>query len=322
MSRNIFTSRESYLEFEYPEVQEYIDMMNTSFWVHKEVDFTSDVQDYRVNLTELERTAVRRALLSIAQVEVAVKKFWGNLYQMFPKPEFNDLGSTHAESETRHSQAYARLVEVLGLSNDFKSLLEVPIFKKRYNMMNQYLETAEVNQNIAKLLFFTLVVENASLFSQFATVLYFSKFRGSMKNVSNIISWTSVDEQVHALTGIFLLNTLVSEGHVNISELQKEVDSFLPEYMEMESKLLDWIFERGELEHMSKSDLLNYMKWRLNDSLTKMGLKPVFPSYDSDPTMLDWFEDIVFAKSLDDFFAKRPTAYTKSNEAITGDSIF
>lgn len=320
--RNIFEPRESYLDFEYPEVQQFIDMMNSSFWVHKEVEFTSDIQDYKVNLSEVEQSAVKRALLSIAQVEVAVKKFWGDLYKMFPKPEFNDLGSTHAESETRHSQAYARLVEVLGLSREFSSLLQVPIFKKRYGMMNEYLESAEVDKNIAKLLFFTLVVENASLFSQFATVLYHSRFKGTMKNVSNIISWTSVDEQVHSLTGVFLLNTLVSEGHVNLEELQKEVNDFLPKYMDMESKLLDWIFEKGELEHMSKSDLLNYMKFRLNDSLSQMGLSPVFPPEESDPTMLTWFEEIVFAKALDDFFAKRPVAYTKSNEAITGDSIF
>lgn len=320
--RNIFEPRESYLEFEYPEVQQFIDMMNSSFWVHKEVEFVADIQDFKVNLSEKEQTAVKRALLSIAQVEVAVKKFWGNLYQMFPKPEFNDLGSTHAESETRHSQAYARLVEVLGLSREFKSLLQVPIFKKRYSMMNDYLQSADVSQNIAKLLFFTLVVENASLFSQFATVLYFSRFKGTMKNVANIISWTSIDEQVHALTGMFLLNTLVSEGHVDLEELQKEVENFLPKYMELESNLLDWIFEKGELDHMSKSDLLNYMKFRLNDSLTQMGLKPIFPSEESDPAMLTWFEEIVFAKALDDFFAKRPVAYTKSNEAITGDSIF
>ena len=66
----IFDKRESYKPFEYPEVMQFVDAMNKSFWVHSEVEFTADIQDFKSNLSMEEKEAVKRALLGIAQVEV------------------------------------------------------------------------------------------------------------------------------------------------------------------------------------------------------------------------------------------------------------
>ena len=102
---NIFTKRVNYKPFEYPEVLNFVDLINKSFWVHSEIDFTADLQDFKTNLNDHEREVVKRSLLGIAQVEVGVKTFWGDLYKYLPKPEFNGLGATFAECEFRHSEA-------------------------------------------------------------------------------------------------------------------------------------------------------------------------------------------------------------------------
>ena len=75
----IFDKRIGYKPFEYPEVLQFIDAINKSLWVHSEVDFTADIQDFRAHLTPIEQEVVKRSLLSIAQIEVGVKTFWGNL---------------------------------------------------------------------------------------------------------------------------------------------------------------------------------------------------------------------------------------------------
>ena len=139
----IFDKRENYKPFEYPEIMQFVDSMNKSFWVHSEVEFTADIQDFKANLSPIEKEAVKRALLGIAQVEVSVKTFWGDLYDLFPKPEFNGLGATFAECEFRHSEAYSRLLEVLGYNNEFENLLEVPIFKERNQVLKEYLSTIQ-----------------------------------------------------------------------------------------------------------------------------------------------------------------------------------
>lgn len=102
---SIFEKRINYKPFEYPGVLQFTDLINKSFWVHSELDFSADIQDFHSNLSRKEKEAVKKSLLAIAQIEVAVKSFWGNLYTHLPKPEFNGLGSTFAECEFRHSEA-------------------------------------------------------------------------------------------------------------------------------------------------------------------------------------------------------------------------
>ena len=195
--RNIFKKRVNYKPFEYPEVMTFIEAINKSYWVHSEVDFTADIQDFKTNLDDREREVVKRSLLSIAQVEISVKTFWGDLYNYFPKPEINGLGSTFAECEWRHSEAYSRLLEVLGYNEEFEKLLEIPVFKNKIDFIQENL--AKDIPIVWRLMFFTIIIENASLFSQFANILSFTRFKGYMKNTSNIIAWTSIDEQCFPL---------------------------------------------------------------------------------------------------------------------------
>ena len=317
----IFDKRENYKPFEYPEIMQFVDSMNKSFWVHSEVEFTADIQDFKANLSPIEKEAVKRALLGIAQVEVSVKTFWGDLYDLFPKPEFNGLGATFAECEFRHSEAYSRLLEVLGYNNEFENLLEVPIFKERNQVLKEYLSKNKENA-LERILFFTLIIENASLFSQFATILSFTRFKGYMKNVANIIAWTSVDEQTHANAGIFIIKKIFEENPDMKERGMKEIEGFMKNYIDLEDKMLDWIFENGELEFFSKKDLANYMRYTLDDSLVQLGLGRPFGITGDEIKPMLWFEEEVFANELDDFFAKRPTAYTKHDKSITEDDLF
>ena len=205
----IFDKRTEYKPFEYPEVQRFIDNMNRTFWVHSEVDFSDDIQDFKTLLTDEEREVIKRSLLAIAQVEVTVKTFWGKLYEFLPKPEFNDLGATFSESECRHSSAYARLLEVVGLEEEFKKLLDIPVFRRKLELTEEHLSSQQ--DFIHKLFFFTIVIENSSLFSQFANMVAFSHFKGILKNTANMVSWSSVDEQCHADAGVYIINKIFAE---------------------------------------------------------------------------------------------------------------
>lgn len=314
---SLLTKRINYKPFEYPEVMTFIEAINKSFWVHSEVDFTADIQDFHSNLKPFEKEVVKRNLLGIAQVEVGVKTFWGNLYNYFPKPEINGLGSTFAECEFRHSEAYSRLLEVLGYNEEFNNLINIPVFKRKLDFIEHYL-SSEINI-FAKLLFFTIIIENASLFSQFANILSFTRFKGYMKNVSNIIAWTSIDEQIHANAGIFLINKLREEGEYEVNEGFKYL---IKSYIDYESDLLDWIYEKGELEFFTKEDMLNFMKYRVDDSLVAIGLGKIFNITPEQYKPMKWFEEEVFANSMDDFFAKRSVDYTKHDKSITENDLF
>ncbi|GHA27121.1 ribonucleoside-diphosphate reductase subunit beta [Salinimicrobium marinum] len=323
---SIFDKRVNYKPFEYPEILNFTEAINKSFWVHSEVDFTADVQDFHSHLSKNEKQVVKRSLLAIAQIEVAVKSFWGDLYTHLPKPEFNGLGSTFAECEFRHSEAYSRLLEVLGYNNEFQTLIETPVIKKRIEYLSEALahtKSQDKKKYVTSLILFSILIENVSLFSQFAIILSFSRFNGVMKNVSNIIAWTSVDEQVHANAGIYIVNKIKEEFPDFFDERTKEeIRQIVENSMEVEAEILDWIFQDGEIENLSKKDLLNFMKFRVDDSLDKIGMEKLYPAATSGAQPLLWFEEEIFANSLDDFFAKRPVDYTKHDKSITANDLF
>jgi ribonucleoside-diphosphate reductase beta chain len=120
--RDIFKPRKHLKPYEYPELYEYVNAIRHSYWIHTEFNFVSDVQDFKVNVTEVEKSAIKNAMLAIAQIEVAVKSFWGDIYKKMPKPEIGAVGATFAESEVRHTDAYSHLLEILGLNQDFKEI--------------------------------------------------------------------------------------------------------------------------------------------------------------------------------------------------------
>jgi ribonucleoside-diphosphate reductase beta chain len=323
---SIFDKRINYKPFEYPEILQFSEAINKSFWVHSEVDFTADVQDFHAHLTANEKEVIKKSLLAIAQIEVAVKSFWGNLYQHFPKPEFNGLGSTFAECEFRHSEAYSRLLEVLGYNNEFEQLVEVPVIRKRVDYLTGALahtRSGDRQRYVTSLILFSILIENVSLFSQFAILLSFTRFKGMMKNVSNIIAWTSVDEQVHANAGIYIVNRIREEfPDFFDAEMADTVKDIVANSIEVEAEILDWIFAEGELEHLSKDHLLDFMKFRVDESLEKTGFDKIYfvSEYRYQPMV--WFEEEIFANSLEDFFVKRPVDYTKHDKSITADDLF
>jgi ribonucleoside-diphosphate reductase beta chain len=322
----IFDRRIQYKPFEYPEILQFTEAINKSFWVHSEVDFTADTQDFHSHLTPPERNAVKNSLLAIAQIEVAVKTFWGNLYQHLPKPEMNGLGSTFAECEFRHSEAYSRLVEVLGYNNQFEKLLEIPVVRERIDYLSEALSNVKSNDKkeyTLSLILFAILIENVSLFSQFAIILAFTRFKGLMKNVSNIIAWTSVDEQIHANAGIYIINKIREEyPEIFNEETIERVRDLVTRSIEVESRIVEWIFSEGEIDIVKKDDLINFMKYRADDSLKRIGIKPLFNITSEQNKPMLWFEEEVFSNSLDDFFAKRPVDYTKHDKSISASDLF
>jgi len=78
---DIFKRRVNLKPYEYPQLLEYTDGIRHSYWIHTEFNFTSDIQDFKVGINDIERSAIKNTMLAISQIEVAVKTFWGNIHQ-------------------------------------------------------------------------------------------------------------------------------------------------------------------------------------------------------------------------------------------------
>ena len=83
---DIFRKRTNLKPYEYPQVVEFTDAIRHSYWVHTEFNYSSDIQDMKVRMTPEEVDIVKKAMLAISQIEVAVKTFWAKIGDKFPKP--------------------------------------------------------------------------------------------------------------------------------------------------------------------------------------------------------------------------------------------
>ena len=322
---SIFEERFNYKPFEYPELEELGSKLTDTFWTHKELTFEGDKIDFH-NLNDIEKEIVLRTLTLIATIEVKVKDFWGQLGNHFPKPEIKELGSIASESEVRHTKSYDKLLSVLDMEEYYNKALKNDFILGRFNYLDKYLKLSPHNSDnskyLLKLILFSVLIENVSLFSQFATIMYFYKHNGIMKDIRNIVKWTSIDEQLHFNIGVLLTNILRKEfPEMFTSDLEEVVHKACLKAIKYESKLLEWVFEKGELQKMSRENLEDYMKFRVNESLDQLGFKKLFENQKS-PKELDFFYEEVFADSQDDFFAVRPVDYTLKDIAITGEDLF
>jgi ribonucleoside-diphosphate reductase beta chain len=83
---SIFDKRVEMKPVEY-NVQHYVDAIRNSFWTHTHYSYVSDIHEYKSVMNNVEREVAKRCMLSISQVEVAVKSFWADIHKILPKPE-------------------------------------------------------------------------------------------------------------------------------------------------------------------------------------------------------------------------------------------
>lgn len=322
----IFTPRKELRPYEYPDLYEYVDAIRHSYWIHTEFNFTSDVGDFKTQISESEREAIKRAMLAISQMEVAVKNFWGDLHHKLPKPEIGAIGATFAESEVRHADAYAHLLEIMGLNKDFENILDVPVLRDRFDYL---CETADIGKTddpkeyTKSIILFSLLIEHVSLFSQFLIIMAFNKHRNLFKGVSNVVEATSKEEQIHGMFGIDLIRIIREENPEWFdTSTSNDIEDFCRGAFEVEERVVDWIFENGELDFLPKKVVKEFIKNRLNNSIEAVGFERAFETNEDLVKLTDWFDEEVITTKHVDFFYKRSINYNKRGKSVTKDDLF
>lgn len=323
---NVFERRIALKPYEYPQLNQYVDAIRHSYWIHTEFNFIADVQDFKINLDEVERSAIKNAMLAISQIEVAVKSFWGDISKKMPKAEIGAVGATFAESEVRHHDAYSHLLEILGLNNEFKNLKKNPVIMRRVQYLDNALRNAKSSDNkdyAESIMLFSLFIEHVSLFSQFLIIMAFNKHKNMLKGISNVVEATSKEEQIHGNFGIDIINIIKSE---NPTWFTKEHDDLVRqvciEAYETEAEIIDWIFTAGELDFLPAAVVKEFVKDRFNKSLKSIGIVPVFETDESLLQQSEWFDDEIVGTKHGDFFDKRSVNYNKRSKSITSDDLF
>lgn len=325
-TKSIFNKRVNILPYDYPNLLKYKDAIRHSYWIDTEYNFTTDINDFKVNITDNEREIIKKTMLAIAQVEVNVKTFWADMYKRMPITEIGDVGMTFAESEVRHKDAYARLLRILGLEDEFRTVVEIPAIKDRIDYLTKYLDGTRSRDDkmyTKSVLLFSLFIEHVSLFSQFLIMMSFNKERTLFKGISNVVEATSKEEDIHGNFGSEIINIIKSENPEWFDdEFNELIYSACKKAYKAECKILDWIFETGELEFLPKEVIKQFIMNRFNNSLERIGMERFFEVDEKLLEKTKWFEVELTSTKEGDFFQKKQIDYSKKQKAITEDDLF
>ena len=310
----------------YPWAQEFIEAMHNGFWTDKEFSFTSDVQDFNVNLNDTEKEIIIRTLSAIGQIEVAVKKFWSKLGDNLPHPSLTDLGYVMANVEVIHNNAYERLLKVLGLEDIFEENLKLDFIEGRVNYLRKYnhrFYKDSKKQYVYSIILFTLFVENVSLFSQFYIVNWFNRYKNVLKDTGQQVKYTRNEENIHALAGIKIINT-IREEHPELfdEELENRIIQESEAAFKAESQIVDWMINGYQEKGLTAPILKEFIKNRINESLEQIGFPKAF---DVDKALLVntiWFEEELLGNNATDFFHTRPVEYAKNSQTFDAEDLF
>jgi len=314
-TKNILSPRNYYKPFEYEQAFKFFKDQHRSHWLADEVPLSSDVNDWKLKLTETEKSLLGNILKSFTQTEVHVNDYWSTkVSAWFPKPEVQAMARVFADFESIHAEAYARLNEELGL-DDFKAFLEDEEAKAKIDRLVE-LPGDTLEEKALSLAIFSAFTEGVNLFSSFAVLMSF-QLRNLMKGTGQIVAWSVRDESLHSQAGCWLYRTLLEESpELNTSTMRDNVIEACNISVQLEFDFIDKAFEMGGIEGLTKEQLKNFIKARANDKMVELGYKPLYN--DIDPSLvkqMDWFGHLTSGVEHQDFFSQRPSSYSKS----TGD---
>lgn len=300
--------------------------MHEGFWTAKEFNFQSDIQDFKVNLSEQEQEVVKKTLSAISQVEDLVKQFWGRLGEHFPHKSLIDLGYVMANTEVIHNDAYERLLKVLDLEDEVDAYKEVPALAARIKYLgkrnHRYYKDSKKHY-IHSLILFTMLVENVSLFSQFYIVLWFGRYKNVLKDTNQQVLYTKNEELIHGQIGTKLVNVLREEyPELFDDELETLIRDEITHAYNGECDLIDWILDGYTGERLNANVLKEFVKQRFNDTMTSIGYTTPFTV---DPVLerdFEWVMEEILGNNQTDFFYKRPVDYAKKAKSFTADNLF
>jgi ribonucleoside-diphosphate reductase beta chain len=320
----LFDERIPYKPFEYPEyyTEGWLKQAQ-AFWLHTEIPMSGDVKDWKERLTDGERHLVGNILLGFAQTECAVSDYWTQkVVNWFPKHEIQQMAMMFGSQETIHAVAYSYLNETLGLEN-FEGFLHEPATAARFDNLVSYngKEAKGIGRSLA---IFSAFAEGVSLYSAFA-VLYSFQLRNLLKGIGQQMKWSVRDESLHSKMGCQLFRHMCKEIPNLQNDCYDDVIKAAKTMLSAEENYIDKMFEKGDIENLKAYDLKQFIRKRLNEKITELGYsngRKYFEFDEVGASNLDWFYHLTGGHTHTDFFAIRPTDYSKANEGEDFDDIW
>ena len=303
--------------FNYPWAYEAWLKHEQSHWLHTEVPMAEDVKDWKNHLSVEEKAFLTNIFRFFVQGDVDVAGGYINNYlPYFPQPEVRMMLAGFAAREALHVAAYAHLIETLGMpESTYNEFLEYQAMADKHDYFMDLSMKNGTKESIAtNIAAFSAFTEGMQLFSSFIMLLNFPR-HGKMKGMGQIVTWSIVDETMHAESMIKLFRTYVEENRkIWNDKLKSQIYTIAEKMVELEDQFIDLAFKMGPMENLTSEEVKQYIRYIADRRLISMGMRGIF-KVKRNPVL--WVEEMINAPTHTNFFENRATDYAEG--ALSGD---
>jgi ribonucleoside-diphosphate reductase beta chain len=312
----LMTERAYFKPFNYPWAYDAWLKHEQSHWLHTEVPMSEDVNDWKKRLNDGEKHFLTNIFRFFTQGDIDVAGgYVKNYLPYFPQPEVRMMLMGFAAREALHVAAYSHLIETLGMpETTYQEFLEYDSMRAKHDYFTDLSNANGTPESVAtNIAAFSAFTEGMQLFSSFIMLLNFPR-HGKMKGMGQIVTWSIVDETMHAESMIKLFRTYVEENReLWNDELKGQIYTIAEKMVELEDKFIDLSFQMGEMQDLTSADVKKYIRYICDRRLISLGLKGIF-KVKKNP--LPWVEEMINAPTHTNFFENRATDYAKG--ALSG----
>jgi ribonucleoside-diphosphate reductase beta chain len=313
---DITEERTYFKPFNYPWAYDAWLKHEQSHWLHTEVPMLEDVKDWKKKLSKEEKQFLTHIFRFFTQGDIDVAGgYIKNYLPYFPQPEVRMMLAGFAAREALHVAAYSHLIETLGLpETTYNEFLEYAEMKEKHDYILDISAKNTTKENTAThIAVFSAFTEGMQLFSSFIMLLNFPR-HGKMKGMGQIITWSIVDETMHAENMIKLFRTYIEENReIWNDELKSKIYTIAEKMVQLEDKFIDLAFGVNQMEGLTAEEVKKYIRYIADRRLISLGLKGI---YKVKRNPLPWVEEMINAPTHTNFFENRATDYAKG--ALSG----
>jgi ribonucleoside-diphosphate reductase beta chain len=144
-----------------------------------------------------------------------------------------------------------------------------------------------------------------------------------LKDTNKQVEYTSREENLHAMIGIKVINTIKAEyPELFDEELQNKIEHEAQEAIKYECQIIEWIVNGYGHEKLNSTLLKEFIKNRMNESLKQIGYNEIFDIDQDIIANTSWFDEQVLGNNMTDFFHSRPVEYAKCSQSFDADDLF
>ncbi len=314
--------RNSFKPFYYPWAYEAWLKHEQSHWLHTEVPMIEDVKDWKKRLSAEEKQFLTHIFRFFTQGDIDVAGgYVKNYLPYFPQPEVRMMLLGFAAREALHVAAYSHLIETLGLpETTYNQFLEYQEMRDKHDyILDISSKNGDKQSTATHIATFSAFTEGMQLFSSFIMLLNFPR-HGKMKGMGQIVTWSIVDETMHAENMMKVFKTYINENQeIWNDELKGRIYTIADRMVQLEDKFIDLAFGMTEMEGLTNEDVKKYIRYIADRRLIGLGMKGIF-KVKRNP--LPWVEEMINAPTHTNFFENRATDYAKGALSGTWDDVW